>query len=51
MAIGGYAGIPRIPRGRYVMDLKLRRMVYSVSFWLSIFAAFVIFHSAWALTH
>ena len=33
------------------MVLKLRKVVYSVSFWVSIFAAFVIFHSAWALMH
>lgn len=33
------------------MILKLRKMVYSVAFWVSMFAAFVIFHSAWALTH
>jgi len=33
------------------MDLKLRKMVNSVSFWLSMFTAFVIFHSLWALAH
>ena len=33
------------------MVFRLRKIFYSVSFWISIFAAFVIFHSAWALTH
>jgi hypothetical protein len=33
------------------MVFKLRKVVYSVAFWVSIFAAFVIFHSAWALMH
>jgi hypothetical protein len=33
------------------MDLKLRKMFYSVPFWLSMFTAIVIFHSFWALTH
>ena len=33
------------------MVFKLRKMFYSVSFWVSVFAAFVILHSAWALTH
>ena len=33
------------------MIFKLRRLVYSVSFWVAMFTAFVIFHSVWALTH
>ena len=33
------------------MVFRLRRIVYNVYFWVSIFAAFVLFHSAWALMH
>ena len=33
------------------MAFKLRKIVYSVTFWISVFAAFVILHSAWALMH
>jgi len=33
------------------MTLKLRKVIYSVSFWMAIFAAIVVFNTAWALTH
>ena len=33
------------------MTLKLRKVIYSVSFWMGIFAAIVVFNTVWALTH
>jgi hypothetical protein len=33
------------------MVFRPRKVVYSVAFWVSIFTAFVVFHSVWALTH
>jgi hypothetical protein len=33
------------------MALKLRKVIYSVSFWMGIFTAIVLFNTIWALTH
>ncbi len=33
------------------MVFKLRKMIYSVAFWMIIFAAIVVTNTVWALTH
>jgi hypothetical protein len=33
------------------MTYHLRKVVYSISFWMAIFAAIVVFNTVWALTH
>ena len=33
------------------MAYKLRKLIFSVAFWVGIFAAIVVFNAIWALTH
>jgi hypothetical protein len=37
--------------GEGSMVFKLRKVVYSVAFWVAIFAGIVVFNTVWALTH
>jgi hypothetical protein len=33
------------------MTLHIRKVLYSVSFWLAVFGAIIAFNTVWALTH
>jgi len=33
------------------MVLKLRKVVFSIGFWMAIFASIVFLNTVWALTH
>jgi len=33
------------------MVFKLRKVIYSVTFWVIVFAGIVLFNTIWALTH
>jgi hypothetical protein len=39
----------RSPGGSMVF--KLRKVVYSITFWVAIFAAIVVSNTVWAITH